>query len=276
MRNERARDLMDTPALTGSYPTLEQRLELIENVPDSTAELIELVLERRSVAEGYVSGELCVALYLWLRSCDDALDSGEFLAIFQRRASRRGDDSDDFVVTNGVGGEGELPERHIARVDDAVLVDLGEVLQDDERMPSVVWLKPAQGGDVRRVDHLNDGEAVEVAEGKSSGEVDSSRVLFCELLPLAGDNKLPSEMVESGSQVMDHIPDPATPLKDRRFFARFDEEDVIGAFRIGFSPDANYAELVEGSDFFVKGLGMTLGLTELGVAAIERLQRAAG
>ena len=142
-------------------------------------------------------------------------------------------------------------------------------------IPSVVWLAPAQGGDVNRVDHLNDGEAVEVVAGKGDGEVDNPRVVFCDLLALAGDNKLPGEMVEGGSKVVDHVPDPATPLKDRRFFARFNEEDVIRAFRVGFSPDANYAALVEGSDFLVQSLGMTLGLTELGIAAIERIHRAA-
>jgi hypothetical protein len=75
-------------------------------------------------------------------------------------------------------------------------------------------------------------------------------------------------------EVVENVPDPTTPIENRGFFARFDVEDVAGAFRVSLAPDSQSAEILEGSDFFVKCLGMSLGLTELGVAAIERIHRA--
>lgn len=273
--------MADTPASRRAYPTLERRLELIEDVPHSTPELIELVLKRRSIAEGYVAGELCVALYLRLCSRDSAFDSGEFLILYQRSLTGRSDDAADLVVPDVVDLKGEVSKRYEGRMDDAVFVDVGERLKFGEGVPlgstatpSLVRLTPAQGGEVRRVDHLNDGEALEVVGGQGDGEGNLLRFLFSECPPFPKDDELPSEVVEGGMEVVDHVPDPATPIEDRKFFARFDAKDVIGAFRVGLSGDAKSAALLEGSDFIVKCLGMTLGLTNLGVGAIERLHRA--
>lgn len=231
----------------------------------------------RGIVENYAELDWALSLHVRIGSVGhNASDASHGRVLFQRLSEVQL----SALVTDDSAC---LAEGQLASLGDnggwvyyPVFVGVGQLAEDGEfvvggEIPSLVRLVLVEPAEVGIAKKLPDAGVSEALWRIRNRELDRFRFFLRRLSSKVEKRKLPHDVIEGRTKVVDDLPDKDAPFQDGEPPAEAGRvERYLRSLRVVLAPDAVQVRLEEPLDLFVEGIQLLKGPCGLGMGSVER------